>query len=162
VGDDHGGATDGVHARELPLRFDPRGQTIEIISPAGIFFSHLLGNGSVGTPGTVTPFRTEVPLINSGATPAATAKAELKQNENGERSFEVEVEDLPVGTYELLVAGTVRAEFDVVAIDQGTRAKVQFDTEAKAGKLVLDFEVAGQEIAIRQGATTLFSRLFPQ
>lgn len=146
------------------LNFDPRGQTIEVSTAAGTFFTHLFGNGSAtpgGGGGSVTPFEMEVALISSGADANAEAKAELKRKLSGEFSFEVEVEDVDTGAYELLVGGVVRATIDVVADNKGTRGKVEFETEIKPGKLPLNFEVAGQEIVIRQGATTFFARTFP-
>jgi hypothetical protein len=86
------------------LNFDPRGQTLEISSNAGTFFSHLFGSGS-STGGTgATPFDEEVALISTGAAPDAEAKAELRQKENGERSFEVEIEDARSATTNWLSA----------------------------------------------------------
>ncbi|MEA3209193.1 MAG: hypothetical protein QOE70_2250 [Chthoniobacter sp.] len=144
------------------LDFDPRGQTLEISSSTGVFFSHLLGSGSAGPGGTaVTPFDLIVPLISSGADADATAKAEYQQKENGERCLEVETEDLAVGAYDLLVGGLVRGTINVAAASHGTRGKLEFDTESGAGRLALNFEVAGQEVVIRQGATQFFSRTFP-
>jgi hypothetical protein len=144
------------------LSFDPRGQTVELASAAGVLFSHLFGNGSAGPGGTaVTPFDVIVPLISSGADSDATGKAEYRQKETGERSFEVEVEDLPVGAYDVLVGGVARGQLGVIAANHGTRGKIEFDTDPKAGQAPLNFEVAGQEIAVQQGAVVFFSRTFP-
>ena len=145
------------------LNFDPRGQTIEISSAAGVFFSHLFGSGSGGptggTSGTVTPFDVTVALTSSGADSNATAKAEYKRD--GDLSFEVELEDLAVGSYDLLVGGVVRGSISVVNGSKGTRGKLQFESEPKPGQPTLNFEVAGQEIFVQQGATVFFTRTFP-
>ena len=143
------------------LKFDPRGQTIEISSSAGIFFSHLFGNGSSTGGIAVTPFDDEVALLSTGASPRGEAKAELQQKATGELSFDVELKDVPEGAYELLVGGVVRTTINVTAENSGTRGRATFETEQKTGTLPLDFEVRGQEIIVRQGGTTFFSRTFP-
>ncbi len=145
---------------ELPLNFDPRGQLIEITRAGGTYFSHLFGNGSGGSGGAI-PFRIEVPLLSTGADANASAKAELKQNASGEQSFEVEVEDVNIGSYDLLVGGTLRGTINVVAVASGTRGQIEFETEPDSGELLLDFTVAGQEIIVQQGATVFFRRTFP-
>ncbi len=146
----------------LLLNFDPRGQLIEITSPTGKFFSHLFGSGSaVNGGGTTVPFDISVPLLNSGADFNATAKAELTRKATGELSFEVEVEDVNAGAYELLVGGIVRGTLNVVADGNGTRGKIEFDDEPGSGKLPLNFSVAGQNIVVRQGVTAFFDRTFP-
>ena len=143
------------------LDFDPRGQLIEISSAAGKFFSHILGSGSATGGGTVVPFDVSAPLISTGADSNASANAQFERKVTGELSFEVEVEDVNVGAYDLLVGGTVRGSLNVIADGNGTRGKLEFDTEAGAGKLPLNFEVAGKSIVIRQGTTVFFERTFP-
>ena len=151
-----------VEPGHLALNFDPRGQLVEISSAAGKFFSHILGSGSAaGSGGTVVPFDISLPLISTGADANASAKAGLKRKVTGELSFEVEVEDVNAGAYDLVVGGMVRGTLTVVADGNGTRGKVEFDTEPGAGKLPLTFTVAGQIIVIRQGATVFFERTFP-
>jgi hypothetical protein len=151
-----------VEPGHRPLNFDPRGQLIEITSAAGAFFSHLLGSGSAtGGGGTAVPFEISVPLLSTGADANASAKAELKRKVTGELSFEVEVEDVNVGAYELVVGGTARGTLNVVADGNGTRGRIEFETEPGAGKLLLDFAVAGETIGIRQAATVFFERVFP-
>ncbi len=144
------------------LNFDPRGQTIEISTSAGVFFSHLFGSGSAGPGGgTVTPFDVTVALTSSGADSNASAEAEYKRDVDGTLSFEVELEDLAFGSYDLLVGGVVRGSVSVVTDNNGTRGKLEFESEQKPGQPLLNFEVAGQEIIIQQGATVFFSRTFP-
>jgi hypothetical protein len=163
AGDDHGsggsGADDAIDGHELPLNFDPRGQTIEIRSAAGVFFSHILGTGSAGDPGTAVPtFETEVALLNAGVI-GGTAGAKLRQREDGRVRFEVELEHAPAGDYDLVVDGTVRGTFHVTV--PGVSAEVEFESEPEAGAGTLNFPVQGKEIDIVQGGVTLFSRVFP-
>ncbi|MGB8166325.1 MAG: hypothetical protein WCF18_02470, partial [Chthoniobacteraceae bacterium] len=144
------------------LTFDPRGQTIEISSSAGVLFSHLLGSGSAAGPGgTVTPFDVTVALMSSGADNDATGHADYKRDVNGTLSFEVEVEDLAVGSYDLLVGGTVRGSIAVATASHGTRGKLKFESELKPGQQLLNFAVAGQEVIIQQGSTVFFTRTMP-
>ena len=143
------------------LNFDPRGQLIEITSDAGKFFSHILGSGSATGGGNVVPFDISVPLLSTGADSNATAKAELKRKVTGELSFEVEVEDVNIGGYDIVVGGIVRGTLNVVADGGGTRGRVEFDDEIGSGNLLLNFAVAGQNVVIRQGATVFFERAFP-
>jgi hypothetical protein len=153
-------STSDDNGDELPLTFDPRGQLLEITRAGGIYFSHLFGNGSGGSGGAI-PFRLEVPLLSTGADANASAKAELKQKASGQQSFEVEVEDVNIGAYDLLVGGTVRGTINVVAVDGGTRGQIEFESEPDSGELLLNFPVAGQEIIVQQGATVFFRRIFP-
>ncbi len=152
-----------VEPGHRPLNFDPRGQLIEITSAAGTFFSHVLGDGSATTPGpsSAIPFEVQVPLLRSGATGSARAKAQLKQRASGEVCFEVEIEDIAAGSYDLIVAGNLRGTINVVSNGGGTRGKIEFETQPEAGDLLLNFDVEGQEIVVSQGGTTFFSRVFP-
>jgi hypothetical protein len=65
------------------------------------------------------------------------------------------------GAYDLLVGGSVRGSLSVVVDGNGTRGKLKFESESGGGNLLLNFEVEGQEIIIRQGDTVYFSRIFP-
>ncbi len=158
-GSDDGGSKGG-DATSLPLNFDPRGQLIEISTAAGDLFSHLFGNGSADA-GATLPVEVELPLFNSGAVAAATAEAKFHRRDNSESSLEVETEGLPAGAYDLLVGGVVRGSLTVTATSGETRGRVEFDSASGAAATLLNFDVLGQAIAIQQGGTTFFSRVFP-
>jgi hypothetical protein len=169
VGDDHGrgGATGGdENVPRLPLRFDPRGQLIEIKNATGTFFSHVFGDGSA-TPGTgdtggaTVPGIITIPLFNAGADGDATAKAEFKRDARGVESFEVEIEDVDPGTFELLVGDVVRGTIEVQPNDRGTRGKIEFDDPPGAGEQLLDFDPLGALITLRKGDVVFFERTFP-
>lgn len=157
---------------ELPMNFEPRGQLIEIKNAAGeVIFSHLFGNGSApgggsgnngGSGNVAQPVELKLPLISTGADSNASAEAKFRRKDNGDEDFEVEVEDVNVGAYELVVGGVVRATINVVTVPGGTRGKVEFDSDSpKAGELLLDFTVAGQEVIVRKDGTVYFSRVIP-
>lgn len=162
-GDDH---PDG----ELPLTFDPRGKLIEVVNDSGtVIFSHTFGGGSApggstgsGTGSGAGECEVKLPLISTGADSNASAEAKFRRKAGGDEDLEVEIEDVVVGAYELLVGGEVRATIQVVTVEGGTRGKVEFDSDSpQAGELLLNFPVAGQEIVIRQGGTSYFSRVMP-
>jgi hypothetical protein len=156
-----GGTDDAIDGHELPLTFDPRGQTIEIRSDAGTFFSHLFGTGSAGDVTTPAPtFEIETALTSTGAV-AGHAKADLRQREDGSLRFEVELEDAPAGAYDLLVDGVAHGTLNVVATDHGTRGQLEFESAPDAGENLLDFDVAGQEVDLAQSGVVLFGRVFP-
>jgi hypothetical protein len=186
VGDDRGGLTGGNGADDpatadqggsgaasggdttprLPLQFDPRGQLIEIKNSAGTFFSHVFGDGSAtpgagGTGGATVPGIITVALFSSGADDNATGKAEFKRDDRGGESFEVEVEDVSRGAFELLVGGAVRGTLQVDATDNGTRGKIEFDDEPASGEQLLNFDPLGQLITIRKDGVVYFERTFP-
>ncbi|MHA3772175.1 hypothetical protein ACXR0O_11615 [Verrucomicrobiota bacterium sgz303538] len=167
AGDDHGGGGgDESNVPKLPLRFDPRGKLIEIKGAGGVYFSHLFGDGSAPAPGddgpgAAVPGEISIALISSGADADGTAAAEFKRDENGGESFEVELEDLPAGSYELLVGGTLRGSVNVVVTDRGTRGKIEFDDEPAASELPLDFDPLGQVLTVQKDGTVYFQRTFP-
>ncbi len=161
---------------ELPMNFEPRGQLIEIKNATGdMIFSHLFGNGSAPGGGSgntggsgsssgnvAQPAEIKLPLISTGADSNASAVAKFRRKDNGDEDFEVEVEDVNVGSYELVVGGVVRATLNVVTVPGGTRGKVEFDSDSpKAGELLLDFVVAEQEVIVRKDGTAYFSRVIP-
>lgn len=145
------------------LDFDPRGLLLEISSPDGVYFSHLFGGGTAtgGAGGTVVPLDLRLPLLSSGLDADATAKATYKVKSSGAVKLEIEAEKLPAGDYQIWIGGVQRGTLTLAAVTGGTEGEFTF---AKGGDesadAVLDFEVLDQTIAIRQGETTYFSRVF--
>jgi hypothetical protein len=146
---------------ELPLNFEPRGALIKVKGAGGVYFSHRFGSGSSAGGGGAAPMEIEVPLFSSTTLANATAKAEYKRDEDGDLSFEVEIEDAPISNYELLVEGAVRGTISVVAVNGGTRGELEFESEDEDGALPLNFEVLGKVITIRRDGTVHFERQFP-
>ena len=74
--------TDPDEPGELPLTFDPRGKTLEVVQGATVFFSSTLGGG--GGPGVCTPpTETEVPLLNVGPVGSAADAGKPQATSNG-------------------------------------------------------------------------------
>ena len=146
---------------ELPLNFDPRGQLLEVTNASGLFFANLFGLG--GTNGaSAVPLRFKLPLFNTGVVSNATASAEFKRDEKNNRSFQVEIEDVPVGDYNLLFGGVQRATLSVVSDGSGgTQGQVEFSDEPDAGELQLNFDPLGQLVEVTSNGATYFARTLP-
>lgn len=149
--------TNADDSDELPLDFDPRGATIELRQGADTWFSGTTENQAACTP---EIREAEIPRTADGTVlaPNGQATAQLKTQADCDRNFEVELEDVPVGVYELWVGGVKRGDITVVDIGAGrTKGEIEFEAEDDdADELPLDFDVLGQSIEIKQGATTLF------
>jgi hypothetical protein len=146
---------------ELPLDFDPRGLLIEVKNGSGTFFSHNFGSGNGGNSTSAPQVKVELPLFNTGTAVGATAEMKFKRDDDGDESFEVEVEDAPTGSYELWVGATQRATIVVENTDSGTEGEVEFEDSPKSGHLPLDFDPRGELISVVRDGVTYFQRLLP-
>jgi hypothetical protein len=102
----------------------------------------------------------EVELENTGPDPDASGEAEYEQ-ESGEKEFAVEVEDLDLGTYQVVVDDTVRGDVEVVTTDDGTEGEIEFRNPAEDGHPILEFDPRGSEVAIVQNGTTYLEADMP-
>jgi hypothetical protein len=158
---------------DLLLDFEPLGALIEVAEAGTIIFSAVLE--STGGPGNgpgddeddddsdTPPFgstETEIDLFNTGLDPDASGEAELEQRTN-RVDFEVEVENLDVGVYELWVGGELRGEIEVVDTDDGTEGEIEFRDPVEAGKEPLDFDPLGQWISVEQAGNIFLEAQFP-
>ena len=116
------------------------------------------GNGDEGDAGEV---EIEIDLTNTGALPAASGDAKFEIDDDGERDFDVEIEDLPVGGYNLVVGGLQRGTINVEASDDGNEGEIEFGDPGEDDELPLDFDPRGQLIEIFDGDTLIFSADFP-
>ena len=167
---------------KLPLDFDPRGQLIEVSDASGLVFSVNFpsagggddddsgggdddGSGgdddSGGGDDSSDPGEIEVSLNNAGVFPAASGDARYRIDDDGDRDFDVEIEDLPVGGYDLVVGGVQRGTISVVAGDDGNEGEIEFGNPADPDELPLDFDPRGELIEIFDGGTLVFSVNFP-
>lgn len=149
------------------LDFDPRGQTIDVRNDVDIILTAVApesgtipGDGE-GNPPPFGNSEIEVDLTNEGVYPAGEAEAELEQEPN-RVDFEVELEDVPVGSYALVVDGIERGQIQVVADDDETEGELEFRFPYEAGKLPLDFDPRGVLVEIFDGGTRLFWTSFPE
>lgn len=159
-----------VEAGKLPLTFDPRGRVIEVHDGQGAVLTSgdsSLGDGDCTVDcdddsdldwGTVD---IEVGLNNPGVYPLASGDAKLEPRPD-RADFSVEIEDVPVGSYDLRVGGdivaTIQAAMDV---DGTVRGEVEFRNPVEPGKVLLDFDPRGQQIDVLEGGTVVLGVLFP-
>ena len=107
--------------------------------------------------------------INDVAALSRTASAPVGSNAKVELSvagpyieLEIQVEDVPLGTYDVAVGGVVRGGMNVVAVSNGPKGRLKFDpTPDEAGELVLNFSAEGQSVRISKGGVVLFTGTSP-
>lgn len=152
-------STDLSEAGKLPLSFDPAGQTIEVRQGAAVF---LAATGGSPNPGNCNEMDVEPNMINSGADPDAKGKARFRQETDCDRNFRVEIEDLPLGDYELRVGGVVRGTITVQMVGGEPVGHIEFDTDPdKPGELLLNFDPRGKLVEVRQGGITYLTVTMP-
>jgi len=143
----------GDDADELPLDFDPLGALIQVAQGSTIVLSGTLLADATGV-NVCTPSESTTVLANVGADPDASGRARFRVRDDCDRQFEVEIEDLPIGTYDVVVGGVVRGAIELVDHE----GEIKFETDAdEPGEVLLDFDPTGQTIEIRQGATVFLS-----
>ena len=73
----------------------------------------------------------------------------------------VELEDVPVGDYALLLDGAWLVNITAATAADGTRGKIEFEDEPEAGELLLTFDPTGSTIAIEREGVRYFERTLP-
>ncbi len=145
---------------ELLLDFDPRGKSLDVLQGTNVFFTGILLAQIPGVSACTTS-AVQVALTSTGLDADASAHAETHVEDDCEREFEVEAEDLPEGDYDLFVGDVNRGTITVAAVTGGTEGRIEFSTDSgEEGKQLLTFDVAGQVIEIRQGTNVFFSAAF--
>lgn len=156
------------------LDFDPRGALIEIMQgESTLFFVDFPGAGGGGNPGqpgtgpSGPDLEIDYDIPNLGVFPEADAKAEFSRDDDG-LEFEVEIEDVPAGSYTLRFGGVVRGSIiAVVDEDEGddgdfsAEGEIEFSNPQRSGDELLDFDVGGELIEILDGETVIFRGTFP-
>jgi len=156
-----------VEPGKVLLDFDPRGKFVKIVRGSSVFLSATLGTTGTSTPpggtGSGSPpfgnaeYRLSVePSGNNGP----ELKARLEQRAN-RVDFNVELEDLPVGNYGLVIGGVDHGSISVRAVAGGTEGEIEFRNPPEPGHARLDFDPRGQHIDITSGGSVVISGLFP-
>jgi len=152
--------TDPDDPGELLLDFDPEGALIEVKQGDTVLFSGFQTPAVPGAPGGIcTETRTEVGFLNTGARPGAKGKARFEIEDDCETEFDVEIENLAQGSYDLVVGGVLRGSIVVGPFGEGD---LDFETDSDdPDKLPLDFDPRGMLIEVFDGGTKILERLFP-
>lgn len=145
-------------SKKLPLDFDPRGAVVEIEGAGGVFFSGSV-NGQVDGVNECTFSETESPLTAQPSAGAGSGNSRLRIRDDCRRDFDVEIEDVPTGDYDLFVDDILRGMITVVDLGGGViEGELEFTTRPdEVGELFLDFDPAGALIEVKQGSTLFFS-----
>jgi hypothetical protein len=170
---------DPVEAGKILLDFDPRGQQIEVLEGATVILEILFptqgtggctmncgggGAGGSGGGGSGMDFGTvdiEADLSNTGVYSAASGNARLEPRMD-RTDFSVEIEDVPAGSYELRVGGSIVGTFNAALEQDGTvRGELEFRDPVEPGKIQLNFDPRGQQIDVLEGATVILEAQFP-
>lgn len=145
-----------IELEDNDLEFDPRDQLVEIKNIADtVLFSHTLGSGSADIPADSMEAEAAFPLISNSILAApARAKMKFKRDQDGETSFEVELEDVPAGDYLLFVGGVNKG---IIPSDLNGNYEIEFEDG------LLDFDPRGQVISInrQEDSAVCFTRLLP-
>ena len=176
-----------VEAGKVLLTFDPRGEIIEVHDVQGAVLSSGDdmftggggctnncgggdgggdggGGGGGGGGGPDLDFGTvdiEVELNNPGVYPAASGDAKLEPRED-RTDFSVEIEDVPVGSYDLRIGGNIVGTIEVMTMPDGSvEGELEFRNPVEPGKSLLNFDPRGQQIDVLEGTTVILEQLFP-
>ena len=93
----------------------------------------------------------EMDMVNTGALSGAKGEAEWEMNSN-RVEFSVEIEDVPVGSYPLIVGDTQVGIIEAFEMHDGdVYGRIKFRDPESHGSEHLDFEPRGQKIKVLQG-----------
>jgi len=141
---------------DLPFDFDPRDKRIVVEDDAGGVMSAGLPSGGppVAGNGCAASNTGDVFLVANGG--AGKAKARFRREENCDRDFRVEADDVPLGTYEVCVAGTSFGTFQAANNGVEVEGELELDTEPdQPGEQPFPASLPdpiGLSIEVRQGA----------
>ena len=128
-----------------------------IVSALAIVLLTIFSMGSRALGANQNVQRTDVTLTPSLFSPTnAIGDATLTQRRY-RADFEVDVEGLLPGVYDVFVGGQNRVQLLVTGAQGGSQGKIELSTRPLAGQLALQFDPRGQSIEVRLGSTVYFS-----
>ena len=140
---------------EKLLDFDPRASLVSIKDDSDSVLDTVFNSEGDSNQSRIKEITALKP---TALAPGGKGEARYRR-EDGRSRFKVEIEDVPMGDYDLYVAGILRGTIMVGGKGEG---EIEFDTDPdEPGEVLLDFDPRGQLIEVRQGGTTYLSRTFP-
>lgn len=153
--------TPSASSRFAPLDIDPRGAQIDLLQDGTSLLSGEMRSRSRGA--NFAPRSAFLTRLPSALSPAVGyAEIRWSSDERGRRVFYVEIEEVPLGNYPLLVEGIERGTLRVRDTDSGPEGELEFRThDIDPGELPLTFDPVGANLTILDSSgTTWFSGLF--
>jgi hypothetical protein len=147
---------------ELALTFDPVGRTLSVSQSVVVYFSGAFNPAAASSGGTNfgAATRIEEELRSTGIEAKAAAKADFRVDDKGRARFNIEIEDVTAGSYQLTIGGISRGTIQAVSVSGDVVGKIEFTSVSEAGKSALSFDPRGQLIEISSAAGVYFSHLF--
>ncbi|TDR23581.1 hypothetical protein [Marinicella litoralis] len=152
-----------IEAGKELLDFNPLGALLTVTQGSDLLFTVNFpetpgggnnGGDTGGGGGNNQQIEIDVDFTNTGVDADASGSVDYEVRTD-RRDFKVEVEDLTLGTYQLVVGGQVITSFDV----NTDETELEFRDPVEPGKLLLDFDPLNQLIEIKQGSTVYLSAL---
>lgn len=156
-----------VETGKVLLTFDPRGELVEVHDGQGAVLTSgdvVIGGDGNNDPDDEIDFGTneiEIDLTNTGVYPLASGDARLRP-ETDRADFSVEIEDVPVGDYDLRIGGEIVGVITVIVLQDGSvEGELEFRNPVEPGKTLLDFDPRGKQIDVLDGSSVVLETLFP-
>lgn len=120
------------------------------------------GGGGASNVGPCGGAEVELSLVSTGVIGGAKGKARVRNYADCGQDFRVEIEDVPVGTYGLIVGGVDRGAFQVVNTGIENEGQIEFDDEPNdAHERPLTFDPTGQLIEVTRNGEVVLDIDFP-
>lgn len=150
-------------AGKIFLTLDPRDCTIDVLQGGDVVLTsgeNVLGEKVKGPKDKGDETKIELALENTGVTGYEDAEGKVEYEVGSdEREFEIEIEDVPAGSYGLFVGGSPEGTIEVNASGKG---KLKFSDPQREDRELLGFDPMGQIVEVANGDdVTILEVTFP-
>lgn len=151
---------------QLLLIVDPRDCLIEVLDGETVVLTSgedFLAEKTKGNPDEDDEEGTKVEIDLDSTEVIEGAKGEAEYEDYAdEKEFEVEIENVPGGSYTLRVGGDDKGSIEVVEDDDDFEGKIKFTSPQKADTLELNFDPTGQLIEVlNSDLAVILKAVFP-
>ena len=133
--------------KKQALGVDPRGLLVEVFDSGALMLSGPM-LAQIDGISVCAPSQTLVTLTNEPGV-LGTGTAGFEVEDDCDRSFEVELDDVTPATYDVFVGGADVGDLVAADIGLGGDGTLSFDTDPDPGEQLLDFDPRGQAIEVR-------------